>query len=232
MRSRDFVTGNVAYHPDLNSDIWQGQDMRPEVQKHLSDIADTFIAYLEIPDFHYTDIILAGSMANYNYTEYSDLDLHVITDYADLGADELAEAFYRAKKQIWNDGHDITIRGHEVELYVEDLAEPVASGGVYSIQDHQWIRKPVHAPPDIADRAINRKVKSLIKNIEQVISDGLEPEELHQVIDRLRRMRRSGLSKGGEYSVENLSFKILRNQGYIDRLHQAYRERQDQTLSL
>jgi predicted nucleotidyltransferase len=232
MRARDFVTGNVAYHDELNPDIWQGQIMQPEVQKHLSDIADAFIAYLEIPDFHYSDIILAGSMANYNYTDYSDLDLHVITDYADLGADDLAEAFYRAKKQIWNDGHDITIRGHEVELYVEDLAEPVASGGVYSIQDHQWIRKPVHAPPAIADRAINRKVRSLIKNIEQVISDNMDSTEMHRIINRLSRMRRSGLSKGGEYSVENLSFKILRNQGYIDRLRRAYLERQDQTLSL
>jgi predicted nucleotidyltransferase len=206
--------------------------MRPEVREHLSDIADTFIAYLEIPDFHYADIILAGSMANYNYTAYSDLDLHVITDYADLGADDLAEAFYRAKKQIWNDGHDITIRGHEVEIYVEDTAEPVTSGGVYSVQDDHWISKPDHTPPDIADRAINRKVQSLIKNIERVIADGMEPVELHRVIDRLRKMRRSGLQRGGEYSVENLSFKILRNQGYIDQLHQAYRKRQDQSLSL
>jgi len=232
MRARDFVTGNIAYHDELNPDIWQGFVMRPEVRQHLTDIADTFITYLEIPDFHYSDVILAGSMANYNYTEYSDLDLHVITDYADLGADDLAEAFYRAKKQIWNDGHDITIRGHEVELYVEDTADPVTSGGVYSVQDDQWLRKPDHTLPDIADRAINRKVQSLIKNIDRVISDGMDPAELHRVIDRLRKMRRSGLHKGGEYSVENLSFKILRNQGYIDQLHQAYRKRQDQSLSL
>jgi hypothetical protein len=45
-------------------------------------------------------------------------------------------------------------------------------------------------------------------------------------------MRQAGLERAGEWSVENLVFKILRNLGIIDQLTEKIRELEDQELSL
>jgi hypothetical protein len=232
MRARDFVKRNIAYHSKLNPVAWIRGQLRPEVREHLLKIAGVFEHYLEIPNFEVQDIVLTGSLANYNYTPYSDFDLHVVTDYRDLECDDVAEALYRAKKEIWNDQHDITIRGHEVELYIEDLAQPPVSAGMYSLLKDQWIREPSYDPPKINDSAVNAKVADLIKQITVAIETADDPEDLKRIKDKIRKMRRSGLDTEGEFGVENLAFKILRNQGYLDRLNQAYLDQQDQELSL
>jgi len=232
MRARDFVKRNIAYHSKLNPVAWIRGQLRPEVREHLLKIAGVFEHYLEIPNFEVQDIVLTGSLANYNYTPYSDFDLHVVTDYRDLECDDVAEALYRAKKEIWNNQHDITIRGHEVELYIEDLAQPPVSAGMYSLLKDQWIREPSYDPPKINDSAVNAKVADLIKQITVSIETADDPEDLKRIKDKIRKMRRSGLDTEGEFGVENLAFKILRNQGYLDRLNQAYLDQQDQELTL
>lgn len=231
MRARDFVKRNVAYHSELNPVAWRGNQLRPEVRKHLLKIAEIFEHYLEIPNFTVQDIVLTGSMANYNYTRYSDFDLHIVADYTDLQCDDFAEAFYQAKKKIWNDAHDITIRGHEVELYVEDIKRTAVSGGVYSIQENDWIKEPDYDPPVIDNTAVNLKVLDLVKRINSTIKER-DHLSMKSLMDKLRKMRRSGLDTEGEFGVENLAFKILRNQGYIDRLQHAEIDQQDAELSL
>jgi predicted nucleotidyltransferase len=206
--------------------------MRPEVRAKLLEIAETFVRYLEIPDFEVIDIVLTGSMANYNWTDYSDFDIHVITRYADLQCDDLAEAFYRAKKTIWNTDHDITVRGHEAELYVEDADKPPVSGGVYSLRDDVLIKEPGYERPDVNDTAVVAKVQDLVKQIEVAMQSADDPEDLRRITDKLRRMRRTGLDRHGEFGVENLAFKTLRNMGLIADLHRAYLHQQDQQLSL
>ncbi len=103
MRAGDFVAGNVAYNEQLSPLAWEGNELRLPVRVALLKAAKFFTDYLDIPNFRVIDVVLTGSMANYNYTKYSDFDLHVITRYSDLECDDLAEAFYRAKKSIWND---------------------------------------------------------------------------------------------------------------------------------
>ncbi|CAB4133505.1 Polymerase, nucleotidyl transferase domain containing protein [uncultured Caudovirales phage] len=229
---QNFVKDNVAYHETLNPQTWDNDRLRPEVAKRLLEIAKVFINYLDIPNFKVKDVILAGSMANYNYTKYSDFDIHVVTNYSDLQCDDIAEAFYRAKKQIWNDKHDITIYGHEAELYVEDEKSPPVSGGMYSILKDEWINIPEYAPPRINDRAINLKVNDLIKQIDVAINDADDPEDIDRLRTKIRKMRQSGLASGGEFGVENLAFKILRNLGYLDMLSDEYTKQQDVNLSL
>jgi hypothetical protein len=45
-------------------------------------------------------------------------------------------------------------------------------------------------------------------------------------------MRQSGLDAGGEFSTENLAFKIIRNKGYLTRLYKNKNSKFDQELSL
>jgi len=232
MRSKDFVTGNVAYNETLCPVAWEGETMRPEIRKKLMQIAEVFVGYLEIPGFEVLDVVLAGSLANYNWTRHSDFDIHIVTRYADLQCDDIAEAFYRAKKQIWNDQHDITIMGHEAELYVEDVNDPPVSAGVYSIQDNRWLSLPEYRQPKIATGAVNHKVQDLIVQIKHAIKTADDPTDIDRIRTKLRYMRRAGLDSGGEFSVENLAFKVLRNLGYIDKLSRAYLAQQDKDLSI
>ena len=232
MRAVDFVRATAQYHTELCPRAWEDNNLRPEVRAKLLEIADVFVNYLEIPDFEVLDIVLTGSMANYIWTDYSDFDIHVITRYSDLQCDDLAEAFYRAKKTIWNTDHDITVRGHEAELYVEDIEQPPVSGGVYSLRDDAWVKEPGYERPDINDSAVVAKVQDLVKQIEVAMRTADDPEDLKRITDKLRRMRRSGLDTHGEFGVENLAFKTLRNMGLIERLHSAYLNQQDQQLSL
>ena len=231
MRARDYVKGNVAYHEELNPRAWAGDQLRPEVQVKLLQIARRFVDYLEIPGFRVLDVVLTGSMANYNWTQYSDFDIHVVTNYADLQCDDLAEAFYQAKKKIWNDAHDITIHGHEAELYVEDINEPPVSAGMYSLLHNEWVKKPSYDPPEINDAAVNSKVQDLVKQIEVALKSD-QAADVQRVTDKIRQMRRSGLDSAGEFGTENLAFKVLRNLGYLNRLSKAYLHKQDSELSI
>ena len=232
MRAGDFVAGNVAYNEQLSPMAWEGDDLRLPVKVALLKAAKFFTDYLDIPDFRVIDVVLTGSMANYNYTKYSDFDLHVVTRYSDLQCDDLAEAFYRAKKSIWNDKHDITIGGHDVELYVEDVEQPPVSAGVYSLLQDRWLKRPEFRPPSVDDRAVNLKVADLIKQIDVAVDRADDPEDIYRVTDKLRKMRRTGLDTTGEFGVENLTFKVLRNLGYLDKLDQEYRRQQDQVISI
>ena len=231
MKATDLVKTNVAYHNELNAKAWDNGQLRPEVRQRLLQIATIFIDYLDIPNFDALDIVLTGSIANYNYTRFSDFDLHVVTRYSDLRCDDLAEAFYRAKKEVWNNQHDIMIRGHEVELYVEDVEQPPVSGGVYSVVNDRWIKKPSYNPPRIDDRAVNDKANDLIQRITKAIASD-DTADIERLRAKIRNMRRSGLDTAGEFGVENLAFKIVRNLGYLEKLSTAYTQQQDRDLSL
>jgi hypothetical protein len=231
--NKNFVKQNVQYHDELNPFVWTiDNEMIPEVRQRLLEIAKTFVKYLDIPNFDTKDIVLTGSMANYNWTTFSDFDLHIITDYADLECDNLSEPFYRAKKEIWNDRHNIKIHGYDVELYVEDIDEPPVSTGVFSVLNNQWIKKPKFVKPEISDSAINSKVSDLIDQIKNALRSPNRIEEIQNIKDKLRKMRRAGLDTAGEFSVENLSYKILRNMGLLDKLNQIQTKQQDKALSI
>lgn len=231
MKANDYVRGNIAYHETLSPITWDNGILRPDVQIKLLQIAKKFVGYLEIPNFQVLDVVLTGSMANYNWTKFSDFDLHIVTKYSDLQCDDLAEAFYQAKKKIWNDTHDITIHGHEAELYVEDVEEPPVSAGMYSLLDDEWIKKPDYRPPSINDTAINQKVDSLIKQINSAIESD-DADDIKRLMTKIRKMRRSGLDNAGEFGTENLAFKVLRNLGYINQLNTEYIRKQDRELSI
>jgi hypothetical protein len=230
MRARDLTKGNIAYHHTLNQDVWDGDELRVDVRYKLLEIAKRFIEYLEVPDFKLEDVILRGSLTNYNYTQYSDFDLHIVTDFSTLDCD-ITEQFYLAKKRIWNDEHDITIKGHEVELYVEDVDAKNVSEGTYSVLDARWLRIPEYRKPSIDDRAVSAKARDLMTQINRAIKQG-SVEDIQRLQDKIKAMRQAGLDQGGEFSTENLAFKIVRNKGYLDKLYKNKNSKFDQELSL
>ena len=208
---------------NLSDQIFEGDNqMRDDVKTALLKISDEFIESIGI-EFFIHDIVLTGSLANYNWSNYSDIDLHVIIDFEDSDYDfDLLKEFFDAKKNLWNEKHKIKIKGYDVELYVQDVKEPHVSSGVYSILNNEWVVKPKQEKPEIDDKMILQKAEVYMQKINNLIHKATEGKDVLGEIEALRvklkEFRQSGLDTGGEYSYENLTFKLLRRNGYIERL--------------
>jgi len=220
---------NIQFHDELNPDLWDGDTLKPDVIQTLILIAKEFVEFLKI-EVVVDDIIMVGSSANYNYTKHSDIDLHIVVPFKKLDDnEEFVREFFMSKKFIWNTEHDIKIHGHEVELYVQDINEEVKSSAVYSIKNNSWIKKPSKVNPTIDRKSVYDKVHDFIERIE-LARENLPA--LRELKDKLKLMRQSGLEKAGEYSVENLTFKVLRNTGQIGKLVDYVKDIFDKQLSL
>jgi predicted nucleotidyltransferase len=237
--SPNAVDIKTRYHDELNPDIWTKDDeLDKPVRKALLKIAKEFVEFLAAPEMDIKDIILTGSLANYNYTPQSDIDLHIVANATSkLGKPckfDLAE-FFSAKKTLWNEQHDITIYGYPVELYVQLADENLVATGIYSVQDDKWITKPkVDKDAASIDKyAVKLKAAEMMSLIDKIIDNKVDSKtSVQKLTDRIWNMRKAGLSSTGEFSVENITFKTLRNNGYIKKLIDYRRSISDDDLSL
>jgi hypothetical protein len=223
---------SVEYHDDLNPKIWDGDKMHLDVRVTLLRSALAFIDFLDVPDLKVEGVQFVGSNASFNYTEYSDCDVHVIIDFEDSPCPELAENFFQTKKTLWNQMHEaVSVMGYKVELYAEDVKNPAHAAGVYDLINGEWLKKPEKEEPDVDSVALTAKAEALANEINAICATE-DKDEINQMFDRLRTMRKAGLAKAGEFSVENLAFKTIRNLGYIEKLGKARLKAQDDELSL
>ena len=219
----------VEYHDTLNPKLWDNSSLDTEVRYKLMAIAMHFAKFLNVPKLNLKDITVSGSNAAYGYAESSDLDLHLVVTMPQ-DRPELAE-LYTAKKNEYNFTHDITIKGIDVELYVQDVQQPHRSAGIYSILNDRWISKPKHQPPTIRDQDVMSKAR----NYSARINAAMRANDLNtarETMSDIRKLRQSGLEHGGEYSVENLAFKLLRARGKIDKFRRYINKLQSAELSL
>lgn len=227
LREVDSRHNLVTVNRELNPKIWQGNRLDGEVRIKLLKIAKVFVDFVGV-DLDVEDFTITGSNANYTWTDYSDLDLHVIISGA--VSDEQRELF-NAKKALWAEQHEITIKGLPVECYVQGSEEPHHSTGVFSVLNNKWLVEPKKIKPTIDDTAIEAKKDAVLAQIEHALLSK-DLEKLRTVKDRITKMRKAGLERAGEWSVENLVFKILRNLGLIDQITEKIRELEDAELSL
>jgi len=225
--------------PGLQQKIWNGEEgVRPGVSAALLDIVEEFLEGLDL-DLDIKDIIITGSIANYNWSRYSDIDIHILVKFKDVNDNtEMVKKFFDAVKSNWNKLHNIMVKGHEVEIYVQEEKEPHVSTGVYSLMDDRWLVKPKKVRPAIDRHTATKKMKYMARQIDKLSSiydRGRYEEafELAQVIkDKIKRMRKAGLEDTGIYSPENLAFKMLRRSGDIEQLFSIYTQAYDKIYSL
>jgi hypothetical protein len=228
VKLREFTESSiVTVNRRLNPKIWQDSELAPEVADKLKQIARAFEEFIGV-DIKVIDYTITGSNANYTWTAYSDLDLHLIVP--GTPSDEERELF-SAKKALWSEQHTITIKGLPVECYVQGEDEPHHSTGVYSIVQNQWLVEPKKIKPEVDDSAVEAKKDGVMRAIEQALLSK-DLAQLRTVKDKITQMRKSGLERAGEWSVENLLFTTLRHLGLIDQITDKIRELEDQELSL
>ena len=230
MRLRELnesISQLVTVNRRLNPKIWTGDELDLEVSAKLEQIAEAFVKFIGI-DLAVTDYTITGSNANYTWTEHSDLDLHIIVKGTVTDAER---ELYNAKKALWAEQHKITVKGLPVECYVQGEEEEHHSTGVFSIAKDRWLVEPKKIKPEVDDSAVERKKDSIIHDIETALLSR-DLERMRRIKERVTEMRKAGLERAGEWSVENLVFKILRNLGLIDQLTEKIRELEDSELSL
>lgn len=223
----DFDPIETFYLKDvLNPKIWDGFKIKSKIRKQLLDIANDFYDELDL-DTPMKDIILIGSLSNYNWShKYSDYDLHILLDFNDINEDtDLVRSYFDAIKKLWNDKYDIFIEGYEVEIYVQDVGDPYISNGIFSLLNNDWIAMPSKNNFKIDEDEIRNKSKYIMSYIDDIEENfyNYTNEELDKKTDKvwkkIKKYRKEGLEeKDGEFSTGNFIFKLLRRNGYIGKL--------------
>ena len=231
--SRTVDLDSFKVKDELSPDIWQGMHLDPEVRQTLLDIAQEFVDFLEV-DVPIVGVIFTGSLANFNWSTYSDVDLHVLLDFANISEDiDLVRNLMGAKKTIWNDQFEVTVKGYEVELYAQDVNEPHHSTDVYDVTRDYWAVRPNRTRPQIDLKAVQDKAETMMDMIDYAVDDPHCSDTCFDVAkQKIKRMRQSGLDTGGEFSVENLAFKALRRNGYIEKLYDTAHDKKEEELTL
>ena len=231
------VFQSFEVQPTLNTNIWFNAETNdfsliklfPDIRKKLLTVTDLFMKTIKIPTITVEDIIFTGSLANYNWSQYSDIDLHIVVDTKTIHIDpETLNDYFTARKQLFNTKHKIQIKQFEVELYIQDVEEQTIALGMFSVLTNEWIKTPNKNNVSIDKNNIKKKLKSFIEEINKIdhmVVAEEPPDEILQLINDLRekikKYRKSGLAQGGEYSDENLVFKYLRRTKYLQRLSDA-----------
>lgn len=237
------VIKSFEIQKELNPKFWveSGNEvkLKPIIREKLLETAYQFIDTLGV-DLVVDDIIMIGSLVNYNWSKFSDIDLHIVANFNQFPSNQidLYTEYFDLKKIVFNQKHNITIYGYEVECYVQDESTEAFSSGVYSILFDMWMNEPKKEEFKVDKTLLKQKSKQWMDIIDGVL-DNIEDEDAESVKEiiskykkKLKKYRQCGLEKGGESSIENMVFKVLRRNGYIGKLYDFGTDVMDKKLSI
>ncbi len=226
------INEEFQVHDTLNPKLWDTttKHLLPEVREKLVEIVSEFEDYLKVP-VAICDIQLVGSNASYNYTEHSDLDVHIIANFEVIDVPiEVLENIYNARKSEFNKTYDIKIHGIEVELYVENINSSTVSNGIYSLCDDEWVKEP--KPIKSATKHNTEKeVEKWQEKINRILQNPTY-DSVSEAINLLYLIRHNSIAVDGEYGKGNSIFKDIRNLGLLDKLKNELNNQISKKLSL
>ena len=225
---------------ELSPKIWflEGETykMKPEIRTALLEIVEDYENFTDL-DLDIEDVTLTGSLSNFNWSEFSDVDLHLILDFSETN--ELLKKYLDSRRIIWNSLRDVRVKDFDVEIYAQDSNEPHFASGVYSVLYNDWIVEPSKGEDvEIDTEKILSKAKGWMEEIDtiEVNAKRKEPEQvlgdIQRLKNKLKKYRGNGLKDGGEYSYENLTFKFLRRNEYLKKINDVRNELIDKTLTV
>jgi len=234
------VLDSFQLKPSLNPEFWDKDNLKNDIREQLILIAEEFFEGLNSPEkLKIKDVIFTGSLANYNWSKFSDVDMHVIVDFSTIETkEEFIKQLFDSYKNLWNKNHNITIKGYDVELYLQDIKETLSANAVYSVKRNKWLLKPEKEKFKINRNIIKKKALGFftkLKDIKQIYTDGDYQKALDKsqdLKDKIKKYRKSGLESGGEFSLENLVFKVLRRTPFMEVLNNINSKSYDQIMSI
>lgn len=230
------IIEKLEIHDTLNKNIWNDDmTLRSDVESKLYDIIDEFVEdsnFLTIDDIITANIV--GSNASYNYTDNSDLDLHLVVDFSSLSDDEKFVGYASdGERIIFNRRYDIDINGVNAEIYVEDIKSLPVSNGIYDLFKGEWVKRPIKLNPPKTNNKLYSSIYSKKYDDAMGLLDSADTsKDIQKFINQLYVDRRNSLAKDGEAGIENQVFKDIRNCGLLDKLKDKYYELRSQELSL
>ena len=231
MQILEFISP-IMLHTTLNPQLWNGDQIKEPVRLKLLTHAREFIKSWDLDQVPLRDIVLTGSQTNLTYTPASDLDLHIIVDMNKIyGGGSLVENFLDAKRRLWNKTYDVELYGTPVEVYVEDDDETVR-GNKYSLISNEWLVREPLKDTQYDDRSVRAKYGYLTRHLTRILDRADSVDDLDRVMRKLKQYRQSGLDQHGEFSTENLVFKALRNNGWLERIQELRVTLTNKSLSL
>jgi hypothetical protein len=231
----------LTFHEQVHPRFWLGNGkLRAVVRERLRKIAAAYQQHLSLPEgVRIQDITFTGSLTGRNYTAHSDVDIHLLVDYDEVGDEALVTDYFDLKRKEWSNTYPITIYGFPVEVYVQSASQFADDpAGHYSLRKNRWVR-PVPEPGQDHEQ-IDERARKLAADYaleaKQILAETSKTTQLAAIkefIKRFKSLRQRGItSKAGIYSAENLAFKILRNSGSLDKLWQVQSELEAQALTL
>lgn len=219
----------------LNPKVWHDGLMDSRVRLKLMDIASDFFDTLDIRWVKPEDVVVTGSMANYNWNDFSDIDVHIIVDYSKVYKNkDFVKSLMNSKRFLWQLEHQkLKIFGFPVEIYVEDTKAPSKSGGVYSLNKNEWIKEPEKMDGSKVDyKKVKSKAQDVMEEIDSLLGSVNGEKDLKkrdnavkkidELLGNLSAKRKRGLAtKQRELSAWNIVWKMLRAEGYLERMHKA-----------
>ena len=225
----------LEYKSTFHPMFWEGEEFKKDIRQKLLEIANRFINDLGVEGITSEDVTLTGSLANYNWSDKSDIDLHIIINFDKLKVDsDILKDLLNLKRMMWNKAHDIKIKGHDVEIYIQDENESHYSTGIYSLDRGEWIDKPSREEPKLDLEAAQNKAEQISKDVDNL--ERFEAEKKYEMSvslkNKIKKMRQIGLENDGVYSVENLAFKLLRRSGALEKLSNMKNDAYDEMYSI
>lgn len=214
-KKTESLNEKIESHETLNPKFWQDEELKQEVEDKIKVITDRFVEYLNNKDIKIDikDILLLGSNASYNYTDDSDLDIHIIVEPKEIAEDEeLLKQLYDLAASAFNDKFNIQLKGADAEVYVELNDTNANSNGIYSI-NKGWLKKP--KKENVARIELDEVEFEKWEDRYNDLLLSRDKNEIKQFIDDLYKLRKDSILKDGEYGQGNLIFKEMRNLNYI-----------------
>lgn len=229
-----------VYNKTLEPNLWdENKTLHPEIRLDLLKIAKDFY---ESTDFksQIIDILLLGSSINYTWTPESDIDIHIVIDINKEGIDpEHYRKFLDSLGGKWNQEHDITIKGHKAEIYIQDITEKNSTpekarkhGAMFSLLNNKWLVPPLYEKPSLDKETIKKEFHTIKNKIDVIIKDR-NIDGLKDLMKSIRDYRNKGLEGDkGEFSTENIVFKALRHTGMLEKLKDAINSIYDRMVTI
>ena len=235
VNSSEVDLSSFALRDELFPGFWSNKDglLNSRIRLKLLDIADDFWKSVNITWVKPISIILTGSICNYNWSSFSDIDLHLIVDFREIDTrSDFVREYFDMKKNEWNNNHKhLEILGRNVELYVQDLTDEVNSNGIYDIEENKWLKKPAFDKlKPIGNNAELIKnsaaeIMTIIDGMHKAVEKITDKHQIECVGDdafylwrKIKDMRTHSLEREGESGKGNIIYKILRRTKYLDKL--------------